>query len=94
MPQDPDELDEPDFRQPVIDTDVVLELDQLKGEVQVVAGHVDEAQQELREIKNLLEGLSWGLYGKLDHIEIGIIVCLLLIFICAFGIVGTLRHWF
>jgi hypothetical protein len=90
MPNEPDDLDEPDFRQPVVDVDVEIELNQLRGTVEGIAHGMENVEQELdritrtlNECSNTLRGIEYSLGMFLGIIILGIAI-----------IVGTLRHWF
>jgi hypothetical protein len=86
--------DEPDYRQPVVDVDAVLELTQLKDTVEGIASNVE---QGLDQTTNTLTDFSYTLQfilNELRSIEYGLGMLLIIIILGIAVIVGTLRHWF
>jgi hypothetical protein len=77
------------IRQPVVDVDVALEINQLDGTVQGIAHQLES----LTEISSSLDELGHLLNDTRSDLRT-LSALLLLIFAGIIGIIGTLRHWF
>lgn len=91
MPDRSDELDEEDFRQPVVDVDANVELSQLRGSVEDIARDLTELASNMERsldvishtVNDGLKNILTAIFGFEFVVVAGIIV-----------IVGTMRHWF
>lgn len=91
MPDRSDELDEEDFRQPVVDVDANVELSQLRGSVEDIARDLTELASNMERsldvishtVNDRLKNILTAIFGFEFVVVAGIIV-----------IVGTMRHWF
>jgi hypothetical protein len=93
MPDNSDDFDEPDVRQPVVDVDLADGLSQLESSIKYIAGELEQLNQigrVLDEIGHMLNELQ----STLRNIQFRVSACLLMIIAGIVVLVGTLRHWF
>jgi len=82
----PDEEDDP--RQAVVDVDVAIAIDQLRGSVDAVADELQQLETTDRVVQEMGHMIN-DLQSKLQNVS----VLLTLILLCVAGILAKLMNW-
>jgi len=93
MPNGPDDFDEEEFRQPAVDVDVVIKLDELRSSIDGISEELKQLHQidrGLDEIGHLVNESR----STLQSIRFRATTCLVVIVVGIVVILATLRHWF
>ena len=93
MPDGRDDFEERDFRQPVADVDVLVELGQLRGAVDAIAEKLDQLDQSTRVLEDI-DLLVNEARSRLGSIQFTVTALLVVTAFGVIAILGTLRHWF
>jgi hypothetical protein len=87
--------DDEDFRQPVVDTHVALELSQLRSTTDAIHDAIErDLEQQLERISRALDEISGGIQRVHQFLQFTLWEMLLAIIIGFAAILGTLRNWF
>jgi hypothetical protein len=93
MPDGRDDFEEHDFRQPVADVDVLVELGQLRGAVDAIAEKLDQLDQSTRVLEDI-DLLVNEARSRLGSIQLTVTALLVVAVFGIIAILGTLRNWF
>jgi hypothetical protein len=91
VPDRPDDIDEEDSGQPVVDVEANIELGQLRGSVEDIARQLGDLASALdRSFDIMLHTVN----DRLNRILTAVFAFEFVVVAGIVAIVGTLRHWF